>query len=474
MRSEGGRAAHARTRPRQRLYLSARLAYARPSLLHETEPVVACACGSRTRSPSSQPMPSAALWSRAPRSSNASRAADRRPPLSDATFNASRHVVLPGLVNAHHHFYQTLTRAHPAGFGKELIPWLVTMERVWDRMTPEALRIAIRMALVELLLSGCTTAADHHNLFPPGLENAIDIEVEEATKLGLRMTVTRGSMGISEKDGGLQPDSIVQDSETILEDSERVLRPLSRSEPRRDDPRRARALLAARRAEAGDGGIGRTRRALRLPAAHPSLPVARRGRLRRRDVRHALGRSPGGGRLARAPAPGSRMAFISTRARSSAWARRASASAIAPPPTWRSAWASARRRSSRRRASPIGLGVDGSASNDSSNMMEAVRHSLMLQRLSYGPSAVTPYDALRWATEGSARCLGRDDIGAIAPGHAGRPRALHARRAALLSGAQDPDRRARALRRPPRRPGDGRGRHGGSSTASPRASTSPP
>ena len=103
---------------------------------------------------------------------------------ADTTFNASRHVVLPGLINAHHHFYQTLTRAHPAGFGKELIPWLVSMERVWDRMTPEALRIAIRMALVELMLSGCTTAADHHNLFPPSLTNAIDIEVEEATKLG--------------------------------------------------------------------------------------------------------------------------------------------------------------------------------------------------------------------------------------------------------------------------------------------------
>ena len=123
----------------------------------------------------------------------------------DTTFNASRHVVLPGLINAHHHFYQTLTRAHPAGFGKELIPWLVSMERVWDRMTPEALRVAIRMALVELMLSGCTTAADHHNLFPPAIRNAIDIEVEEATKLGMRMTVTRGSMGISEKDGGLQP-----------------------------------------------------------------------------------------------------------------------------------------------------------------------------------------------------------------------------------------------------------------------------
>ena len=141
----------------------------------------------------------------------------------DLTFDASRHVVLPGLVNAHHHFYQTLTRAHPAGRGLELIPWLVAMEHVWGRMTPEALRLAVRMALVELLLSGCTTAADHHNLFPPGLESAIDIEVDEARKLGMRMTATRGSMGISQKDGGLQPDSIVQDSDAILKDSERVL-----------------------------------------------------------------------------------------------------------------------------------------------------------------------------------------------------------------------------------------------------------
>src|SRR5579863_5000304 len=143
---------------------------------------------------------------------------------ADMTFDASRHVVLPGLINAHHHFYQTLTRAHPAGFGKELIPWLTAMERRWDRMTPEALKVAVRMALVELMLSGCTTAADHHNLFPPGLEDAIDIEVEEAMRLGMRMTVTRGSMGISEKDGGLQPDSIVQDAETILADSERIIR----------------------------------------------------------------------------------------------------------------------------------------------------------------------------------------------------------------------------------------------------------
>src|SRR5579863_6628515 len=141
---------------------------------------------------------------------------------ADMTFDASRHVVLPGLINAHHHFYQTLTRAHPAGFGKELIPWLTAMERRWDRMTPEALKVAVRMALVELMLSGCTTAADHHNLFPPGLEDAIDIEVEEARTLGVRTTITRGAMSFSLKDGGLPPDNVVQSDDVVLADCERV------------------------------------------------------------------------------------------------------------------------------------------------------------------------------------------------------------------------------------------------------------
>ena len=142
----------------------------------------------------------------------------------DATFDASRHVVLPGLVNTHHHFYQTLTRAHPDGLKADLIPWLVALYPIWARLQPNQLRLAVRMALVELLLSGCTTAADHHNLFPPGLENAIDIEVEEARALRLRMTVTRGAMSFSVKDGGLPPDNVVQDDETVFRDCERVLK----------------------------------------------------------------------------------------------------------------------------------------------------------------------------------------------------------------------------------------------------------
>jgi 8-oxoguanine deaminase len=354
---------------------------------------------------------------------------------ADATFDASRHVVLPGLVNAHHHFYQTLTRAHPVGFGEELIPWLVAMERIWDRMTPEALRIAVRMALVELMLSGCTAAADHHNLFPPGLEDAIDIEVEEAMRLGLRMTVTRGSMGISEKDGGLQPDSIVQDSDAILEDSERVLRLYHDRNPGamvRVALAPCSPLAVPRRVMEGSAELA-ARFNARLHCHLCQSPdedvyaiqafgkrsvdiLEEEGWLTSRTwVAHGIYFNAGEiERLGRAGVgvahcAASDMLF---------------AKGICPTKDLEAAGVA------------IGLGVDGSASNDSSNMIEAARHSMMLGRLRYG-AAVTHLDALRWATQGSARCLGRDDIGAIAAGMQA-DLALFTLDEPRFSGAQDP------------------------------------
>ncbi|HKN30255.1 MAG TPA: 8-oxoguanine deaminase [Roseiarcus sp.] len=353
-----------------------------------------------------------------------------------ATFDASRHVVLPGLINAHHHFYQTLTRAHPAGFGRELIPWLVAMERVWGRMTPEALRLAVRMALVELLMSGCTTAADHHNLFPPGLERAIDIEVEEAEKLGLRMTVTRGSMGISEKEGGLQPDSIVQDSDAILEDSERILELFH-------DPR--------------PGSMIRVALAPCSPLAVPQRVLAESAKL---AERHGAGlhchlcQSPEEDAYAvqtfgkRSVDLLEEAGWLSPRTwvahgvhfnddeivrlgragvgvAHCAAADMAFGVGICPTKDLEAAGVA------------IGLGVDGSASNDSSNMMEAARHALMLQRMRYGHAALSAHDALRWATEGSARCLGRDDVGRIAPGLEA-DLALYRLDEPRFSGAHDP------------------------------------
>jgi 8-oxoguanine deaminase len=354
----------------------------------------------------------------------------------DATFDASRHVVLPGLVNAHHHFYQTLTRAHAAGLGKELIPWLMAMERVWDRMTPEALRIAVRMALVELMLSGCTTAADHHNLFPPGLENALDIEVEEATKLGLRMTVSRGSMGISEKDGGLQPDSIVQDSDTILEDSERVLRLYH--------DQKAGAMIRVALAPCSPLAVpkrvmeGSAELAERFDARlhchlcqSPDEDVYAMQAFGKRsvDILEEAGWLTSRTWVAHGiyfdPAEIERLGRAGVGVSHCAASDMLFAQGICPTVDLEAAGVA------------IGLGVDGSASNDSSNMMEAVRHSMMLGRLRYGPSAVTPYDALRWGTQGSARCLGRDDIGAIGVGMQA-DLALFTLDEPRFSGAQDP------------------------------------
>jgi 8-oxoguanine deaminase len=352
------------------------------------------------------------------------------------TFDASRHIVLPGLINAHHHFYQTLTRAHPAGFGQELIPWLVAMERIWDRMTPEALRVAVRMALVELLMSGCTTAADHHNLFPPGLDRAIDIEVEEAEKLGLRMTVTRGSMGISEKDGGLQPDSIVQDSDAILEDSERILELFH-------DPS-AGSMIRVALAPCSPLAVSQrvltesARLAVRYDAGlhchlcqstdEDAYAVQTFGKrsvdlleeagwlVSRTWVAHGIHFNDD--EIARLGRAGVGVAHCAA-------ADMAFGVGICPTKDLEAAGVA------------IGLGVDGSASNDSSNLMEAARHSLMLQRLRYGHAALGPYDALRWATEGSARCLGREDIGRIAPGLEA-DLALYRLDEPRFSGAQDP------------------------------------
>ena len=114
----------------------------------------------------------------------------------DEVFDASRHVVLPGLINTHHHFYQTLTRAHPQAINKELFDWLKALYPLWARLTPDAMRLGTRLALTELLMSGVTTTSDHHYVFPAGLDDAMDIQVDEALKLGMRMTVTRGSMNL--------------------------------------------------------------------------------------------------------------------------------------------------------------------------------------------------------------------------------------------------------------------------------------
>ena len=334
----------------------------------------------------------------------------------DATFDASRHAILPGLINTHHHFFQTLSRAHPVARDKELFPWLQALYPIWSRLDRDMFRLGARLAYAELLLSGCTTAMDHNYMVFEGLEDAVDIEVQEAQALGIRATVTRGSLSLSRKDGAVPEDHIVQDADTILADSERVL---SRYHDRSDGAMIQIALApcapfnvsreimraSAELAEAHDCALHTHLAETRDEEAYclevfgyrpidwlddcnwlnPRVWLAHGIHFTEEDCRR-LGHHGVG--VCHCPTSNAVLA-----------------SGFCPTLGLEAA------------GSPVGLGVDGSASNDASNLMEEVRHALMVNRLGYGRAdTVTHRDVLRWATKGSARCLNRDDIGEIAVG----------------------------------------------------------
>jgi len=151
------------------------------------------------------------------------------PAQADEIIDLSGHLVMPGMVNTHHHFYQTLTRAVPAAQNANLFNWLKTLYPIWARMTPEDIRISTQTALAELALSGCTTASDHLYLFPNG--SKLDDEIEAARAVGIRLQASRGSMSLGESKGGLPPDSVVDSEDAILADSERLIQKYHDSKP---------------------------------------------------------------------------------------------------------------------------------------------------------------------------------------------------------------------------------------------------
>ena len=333
----------------------------------------------------------------------------------DEVVDAHEHVLIPGLINSHHHFYQTLTRAFPAALNKNLFPWLQSLYPVWARLTPEMIATSTQIALCELLLSGCTTASDHHYLFPNGLEHAIDIQVEQATKLGIRVHLTRGSMSLGEDQGGLPPRTTIQTDREILDDSQRLIKayhqyedgamtrialapcsPFSVSE----ELMRATADLAqeldvrlhTHLAETHD----ETNFCIKMFGVRPVDYLERVGWLNNRTwLAHGIHFNDeeiarlGKAHVGIAHCPSSNMLL---------------ASGQCPTLALQAA------------GCPVGLGVDGSASNDGSNMIGEVRQALLLQRLRYGAEEITHQKAFEWATIGSAGCLGRDDIGEIAVG----------------------------------------------------------
>jgi 8-oxoguanine deaminase len=330
-------------------------------------------------------------------------------------FDAGEHVVLPGLINTHHHFYQTLTRAVPAALDRELFPWLQALYPIWARLTPQALDLGVTLAMAELLLSGCTTTTDHHYVFPAGLEDAIDIEVAAAKRLGLRVLLTRGSMNLSQRDGGLPPDSVVQDEDAILADSERVVARYHEAGPGAmvqialapcspfsvtTSLMRSTAELAGRLNVRLHTHLAETEDENRYcQEIHHCRPL---------DYLESCGWLNDQVWLAHGihfdAAEMKRLARAGTTISHCPCSNQTLASGTCPVCAMEKAGVR------------IGIGVDGSASNDGSNLMQEIRAAFLLQRSRYGVKAVSHIDALRWATKGSAACLGRTDIGEIAIG----------------------------------------------------------
>ena len=333
----------------------------------------------------------------------------------DETYDASRHVMTPGLINTHHHFYQTLTRAWAPVVNTPLFPWLKNLYPVWARLTSRDLELATTVALAELLLSGCTTAADHHYLFPTGLDDAIDIQVDVVRRLGVRALLTRGSMTLGEQDGGLPPQSTVQRPEVILADSERLIETYHE--------RGAGAVVQIGLAPCSPFSVTQSimRDSAQLAEQHDvrlhthlaetfdeeAFCLEMFG-LRTVDYLESVGWLSartwlGHGihfddeEIVRLGAAGTAVAHC-------------------PSSNMRLASGIARVVELEAAGAPVGIGVDGSASNDASNLILEARQALYLQRLKYGAELVTPQRALGWATKGSARTLGRDDLGEIAPG----------------------------------------------------------
>jgi 8-oxoguanine deaminase len=340
------------------------------------------------------------------------------PDSADEVVDLRGHVVLPGLVNTHHHFYQTLTRAVPAAQDVGLFDWLRTLYPIWARMTPDDVFVATQLALAELALSGCTTSSDHQYLFPNG--SSLDDQVAAAGGIGLRFHVARGSMSLGESSGGLPPDSVVETEDAILADTQRVI-------DRYHDPRpgaMTRVVVAPCSPFSVTADIMRESAALaRSSGVHLHTHVAETldeerfclDTFSRRpvqlmedlgwvgdDVWFAHGVFVDDAEVELMATTGTGVAHCPT-------SNMRLASGIAPVRKYLAAGV------------PLGIGVDGSASNDASHMIAETRQALLLSRLAAAPSLeggplISGRDALRMATRGSASVIGRSDIGSLEAG----------------------------------------------------------
>jgi cytosine/adenosine deaminase-related metal-dependent hydrolase len=337
------------------------------------------------------------------------------PATADEVIDCHGKVVLPGLVNTHHHFFQTLTRAVPAAQDAGLFDWLRALYPVWARITPPMLHVSATVAMAELMLSGCTTASDHLYLFPNG--GRLDDTIDAARVIGLRFHACRGSMSVGESKGGLPPDALVESEDAILRDTRRVI------EAHHDPGRFAQLSIAA----APCSPFSVSRELMRETAALArAYDVGLHTHLAENDNDVLYTQA----RFGCSPAEyAEQLGFTGPHVWHAhcvkldsrgidLFARTGTGVAHCPSSNMRLGSGIAPVRAMLDAGVHVGLAVDGSASNDSSHLLAEARQALLLQRVSAGPAALTAREALLLATRGGALVLGRDDIGHLAPGMA--------------------------------------------------------
>ena len=348
-----------------------------------------------------------------------------------------RHVVLPGLVNTHHHFFQTLTRAYPPSQDKELFHWLQNLYPAWSNLTAEIFYTSVQMAAAELILSGCTTASDHHYLYPN--DCTLDDEIHAVQAMGLRFHASRGSMTIGQSQGGLPPDHLIEREDFVLKDSQRLI------EQYHDRDRYAMLRITLAPCSPFTVTQDLMRESAAMARAYSGVRLHTHLAENTTDVEYSLekfGQIPGeyaeslgwlGDDVWHAHCVKLTDASIAK------FGQTGTGVAHCPCSNMRLASGIAPIRQMLNHHVPVGLGVDGSASNDSGNLLQEARMAMLAARVrDENPAALTAREALAIATRGGAKVLGRDDIGMLAPGMAADFIAVNLDRPTFAGALHDP------------------------------------
>ncbi len=364
---------------------------------------------------------------------------DKDKPIADEVINADGMIVYPGLINAHHHLYQIFTRNLPQVQNMELFDWLKTLYELWKYLDDEAIFYSSAVGLGELLKTGCTTCFDHHYIFPQsGSTNFIEMQFEAAKMLGIRMHVSRGSMSLSKKDGGLPPDSVVQTTDEILKDSERIVTKFHDPTP---FSMRQVVLAPCSPFSVTPELMKETASLAREKSVRLHTHLAET-KDEEAFVREKYGMTPLE-LMQSLDWVGSDVWFAHgihfTDKELELLAKTGTGICHCPISNMKLSSGVAKVAKMLKLGVPVGLGVDGSASNDGSNMLEEMRVAYLLHRLSEGRQAPTGSEILRMATEGSARLLGRNDLGRLEVGMAGDLFMIKTDKLELTAALSDPE-----------------------------------